>query len=715
MKRIAAVALLCVVLIMQAMTGYAGAAEREGPGQHVAQPVLAYYYIWYDQPSWDRGKTDYPRLGRYSSDDTNVMRHHIQDAKAAGITGFVVSWKSTPTNDRRLDALVGLARTEDFELSINYESLDFNRNPLPVDRVRTDLTRFADRYANDPLFKRLDKPLVIWSGIWKYSHDEVSLVSAAVRTKLLLLASEKSVQDYERIADVVDGNAYYWSSVDPQRDTGAAAKLAEMGAAVHAHHGLWVPSFAPGFDVRQIAGTRVVDRRDGETMRRQYAAAIASSPDALGLISWNEFSENSHVEPSTTYGDRYLKVLREITGTTVPALGPLAEDSSGSSGSSGAPWGLVIAGGAAVILLGGMTALALRRRRATAGRPRAPRLQQRSTIVLLVGALAGSAVVGVFVVADSPSPTADASQPVNPSGATRPSPEFYFGSKPVRSADSVTVVAAGDIACSPDAGGLDAEEAGEQRGCQQQMTADLVGSLNPDAVLTLGDNQYPNGSLDRYLRGYDTTWGRFKAFTYPIVGNHEYDTRAAAGYFDYFGTAAGTRDSGYYSYDLAGWHLIALNSECDRISGCGPGSPQERWLKADLEAHPAACTLAYWHRPRFSSGAHGSDTNSDAFWRALYTAGADVVLVGHDHDYERFAPLNPDGVVDPARGIREFVVGTGGHSQYRFHTIAPGSEVRIDRLYGVLNLALRPGGYDWNFVPEPGAQTGESGSGTCHR
>ena len=709
MKRIMAAAMLCVMLIMQAMTGHADAVGRDGAAQHLAQPVLAYYYIWYDHSSWDRAKIDYPLLGRYSSYDANVMHQHIRDAKAAGITGFIVSWKSTPVNDRRLETLVGLARTEDFELSIIYEGLDFQRNPLPVDRVRTDLTRFADRYTNDPLFKRFHKPLVIWSGTWKFSHEDVSLVSAAVHTKLLLLASEKNTEGYERIADIVDGDAYYWSSMDPQRDNGAAAKLAEMGAAVHAHHGLWIPSFAPGFDVRQIAGTRVVDRRDGETLRREYATAITSSPDALGLISWNEFSENSHVEPSITYGDRALKVLPEIIGTPVPPLGPLAEDSSGSSGSFGAPWGLFIAAGAAVILLGGVTAFALRRRRAEADGPRAPQLRRRSTVTLLAVALGGSGLLGILVVADSPRPA-----PKEPATVTGSLREFYFGPKPVRSADAVTVAAAGDIACPPDVGGFSDDENGQLHPCQHQVTADLVGSLNPDAVLALGDNQYPNGAVDRYLHAYDASWGRFKAITYPVPGNHEYGTPGAAGYFDYFGAAAATQGSGYYSYDLAGWHLIALNSECNRIGGCWPGSPQETWLKADLKAHPAACTLAYWHQPRFSSGTHGSQTDYAAFWRDLYAADADVVLAGHDHDYERLAPLNPDGVVDPARGIREFVAGTGGDSQYRFHTIVPGSEVRIDHVYGVLNLTLRPGGYEWHFVPEPGTQAGDSGSGTCH-
>jgi hypothetical protein len=697
-----AVAALLLVLI--SATGIAPAVADTDREQTV--PVLAYYYLWYDQSSWNRAKVDYPSIGRYSSDDADVMRQQVREAKSAGITGFVVSWKSTPVNDRRLAALADVARAEDFSLSIIYEALDFQRNPLPVEQVREDLTRFAQRYANDPLFTAFDRPAVIWSGTWRFSHDDIASVSAAVRDKLLLLGSEKSVADYERIADVVDGDAYYWSSVDPQRDAGAAAKLASMGRAVHAHHGLWIAPFAPGFDARQIGGNRVVDRRDGQTLRQEHSAAEASSPDVLGLISWNEFSENSYVEPSVNYGDRYLGVLRDIISAKTPGLSPLAADSSdGAAG--GVPWGIIAAAGIVVVLLGSGTAVWLLRRRKGNGNPR----RRRVVLLVLTGAVIGSAVAGVVVAVDTAQPSGAAGLPTPPAS---PTTEFYVGAKPVRSVDAVTVVAAGDISCPPDTGGFSEDEMGQERPCQQLLTANLASSLNPDAVLVLGDNQYPNGSLDRYQRGYDATWGRFKAITYPVPGNHEYGTPDAAGYFGYFGAVAGQQGAGYYSYDLAGWHIVALNSECDRIGGCGAGSPQERWLKNDLAAHPAACTLAYWHRPRFSSGTHGNEAAYDAFWQDLYAGGADVVLDGHDHDYERFAPMRPDGTADPVKGIREFVTGTGGDSQYRFHAVVPGSEIRIEHVYGVLDLTLRPGAYDWRFVPEPGAQSTDSGSATCH-
>jgi len=272
----------------------------------------------------------------------------------------------------------------------------------------------------------------------------------------------------------------------------------------------------------------------------------------------------------------------------------------------------------------------------------------------------------------------------------------------------VVVAAAGDIACHPD------EIAAGERPCRQGATADLLAGLRLDAVLPLGDLQYQDGDLASFQAVYHPTWGRFKAISRPTVGNHEYGTPDAAGYFSYFGAVAGDPANGWYSYDLGSWHLIALNSECSHIGGCGPGSPQEQWLRADLAAHPAACTLAYWHEPRFSSGHHGDLPALDALWRALHEAGAEIVLSGHDHDYERFAPQDPQGILDDTHGIRQFVVGTGGANHRQFETIKPNSEVRNADTFGVLVLKLGVERYEWRFVPEPGAEFTDSGTGECH-
>jgi hypothetical protein len=282
------------------------------------------------------------------------------------------------------------------------------------------------------------------------------------------------------------------------------------------------------------------------------------------------------------------------------------------------------------------------------------------------------------------------------------------------------IAAAGDISCDPASpaynGGL-----GTSTDCRQAHTADLLAGAA--AVLPLGDNQYGCGGLAAYEQSYDPTWGRFKAVTHPVPGNHEYQTTGgtdcgtgAAGYFTYFGQAAGVPGQGYYSYDIGSWHLVALNSECAYAGGCGPGSPEETWLRADLAGHPSACTLAYWHRPRFASDATGGDPTYDAFWQDLYAAHADLVLGGHDHWYERFALQAPNGQADPA-GIRQLVVGTGGAS-FRLPDGAP--LANSERLlagttaFGVLRLTLHAGSYDWQFVPEAGKTYNDSGTGTCH-
>jgi hypothetical protein len=289
-----------------------------------------------------------------------------------------------------------------------------------------------------------------------------------------------------------------------------------------------------------------------------------------------------------------------------------------------------------------------------------------------------------------------------------------LGLAPAASGDPV-IAAAGDIACDPASAAYN-EGAGVTTQCRQRATSDLLLAIAPDAVLTLGDNQYSTGTYDQFMASYHPTWGRLKAITRPSVGNHDYDTAGAAGYFGYFGSAAGDPAKGYYSFDIGAWHVVALNSNC-AVVPCAAGSAQEQWLRADLAARPAACTLAYWHHPRFSSGPHGKELSTaklTPLWQALYEAGADVVLNGHDHDFERFAPQTPAGSADAIRGLREFVVGTGGRSHYQVTTPIANSEVIGAATFGVLALTLRATGYEWRFVPEPGATFTDSGSQTCH-
>jgi Ca2+-binding RTX toxin-like protein len=279
------------------------------------------------------------------------------------------------------------------------------------------------------------------------------------------------------------------------------------------------------------------------------------------------------------------------------------------------------------------------------------------------------------------------------------------------------IAAAGDIACAS----TTATGSGSTARCHQRATSDLLVTAGLSAVLPLGDAQYQYGTYSSFMKSYHPTWGRLKPITFPAAGNHEYKTPGAQGYFDYFNGAgvstgpAGDRNKGYYSFDVGTWHLIALNSgdKCVPVA-CDKGSPQEQWLRADLAAHPASCTLAYWHHPRFNSGHAGNATYMQAMFQALYDADADVVLGGHAHDYERFAPQNPAGKLDNARGIRQFVVGTGGAFFTALGTTKPNSQVRNGSTYGVLMLTLHPNSYDWRFVPEAGKSFTDSGSQACH-
>jgi hypothetical protein len=303
-------------------------------------------------------------------------------------------------------------------------------------------------------------------------------------------------------------------------------------------------------------------------------------------------------------------------------------------------------------------------------------------------------------------------------------------------ASSPVIAAAGDIACDPASSAFH-HLRGQPGACRMKYTSDLLVHArrrgNLAAALTLGDNQYFCGGYRPFLRSYGRTWGRVKDITHPTPGDHDYiihsnpnasgcsDQADAAGYYRYFGDAAVDPDTGksWYSFDITttdgtAWHIISLNAECEFVGGCDAGSAQETWLRADLAANPATCTLAYWYAPRFSSGRHGSDPAYSAFWEDLSAAGADIVLNGHDHDYERFAPQTPDGERSPD-GIREFVVGTGGvgHEAMPRHRERH-SLVANDKTFGVLELSLRPASYRWRFVAEKGHRFSDSGTGSCH-
>jgi len=308
-----------------------------------------------------------------------------------------------------------------------------------------------------------------------------------------------------------------------------------------------------------------------------------------------------------------------------------------------------------------------------------------------ITAIVMAVMVGCAAAPPEPAPS------FTPIATVAPEPSATASETPAPSADEPAVLlAAGDIASCDWSG--------------DEETAALL-TRDPDATIAvLGDLVYPAGSRDRYEKCYGAGWGQFLDRTRPAIGNHDLQDDAGDAYWDLFGSRAGAEGSGWYSYELGAWHVVVLNSHCDRI-GCEAGSAQHEWLLADLAAADRSCILAYWHHPRFTSGPHGPDPRVDPLWTALADAGADLVLVGHDHHYERFAPMAADGSPDPA-GVRQFIVGTGGAPLRTAGEPAPHSELIIDDRLGILRLELATGAYAWSFLTVDGSEA-DAGEGSC--
>jgi hypothetical protein len=283
----------------------------------------------------------------------------------------------------------------------------------------------------------------------------------------------------------------------------------------------------------------------------------------------------------------------------------------------------------------------------------------------------------------------------------------------------ISVLLSGLASAAPMASGNGAEApaivlaAGDVGQCGSPGAALSASLLRQHAgvILALGDLAYRSGTAEEFRRCYAPTWGPFKSRTYPAPGNHDYRTPGATGYFGYFGERAGDPARGYYSFDLGAWHIVSLNSNRE----LDPASPQLQWLDDDLRKNRRRCVLAFWHHPRFSSGTHGNDPRTQALWQTLYRHGVSVALAGHDHDYERFAPMNDKGERDDARGIRSFVVGTGGAKLYEMRERHPLSEVWDGSTWGVLKLTLRAEAYEWAFLPASAGSFSESGKAECVR
>lgn len=308
-----------------------GAAPRAATpvvGASTRVPVYAYFYQWYERSSWKRAKKDFPLAGQYSSDDPHVLRNQVQQAQSAGINGFLTSWKSTPTLNRRLTLLLNVARTQHLDVGVVYEALDFGRSPLRVKTVQADMLYLVKHWGTSLRSSYYGRPVIIWTGTDQYSLADVGAVRKALGNSAYLLAASKSVAGYERVANAVDGEAYYWSSANPY-STSTQRKLNEMGAAVHSHHGIWIAPAAGGFDGTTLGHTRIIDRQGGKTLIRSLDNAYQSKPDAVGVISWNEWSENTYIEPGEHYGSQdlialgdYLHRRNGVSGTANAPIGP---------------------------------------------------------------------------------------------------------------------------------------------------------------------------------------------------------------------------------------------------------------------------------------------------------------------------------------------------------------------------------------------------------
>ena len=307
----------------------------------------------------------------------------------------------------------------------------------------------------------------------------------------------------------------------------------------------------------------------------------------------------------------------------------------------------------------------------------------------------------VAIVPDAATATAGLPESPNPTASSAMAAATASPTAVPAPSGSAVLVGAGDI-CQVFASG------------NALHTATLVEALPSAGVFTLGDNSNDSGTAEQYATCYGSTWGAFKSRTRPTAGNHDHLTSDGAPYYAYFGSAAGPAGKGYYSYDLAAnWHVIVLNAICAEVGGCGAGSIQETWLRADLAANSGKHVIAMWHIPRFSSGLHGGSTDYQTWWQDLYDAHAEIVLNGHDHEYERFAPQSPTGAAD-SRGIREFVVGTGGAIPAPFLTVRANSEVRRAGTYGALKLTLTDRSYAWQFIPVAGSSFTDSGETATH-
>jgi len=714
-----------------------------GAGRWQDQPRFpiraAFYYPWYPETWTVAGRPGHyrPTLGLYHSADAAVERKHIQALGYAGFDAAISSWRGPGHyTDRRLRALLSttVALRSPLKWAVYYEE-EARADPTPV-QLGQELRYIRDKLASSPTYLRVDGRFVVF--VYNANDTSCSLVDRWRQANQALGNSAfvvlKVFDGYRDCRSQPDA----WHQYAP-----ATATDQQRGYSFSISPGFWKANES----VPRLARDRIRWKGDAQSM------AASGEPWQL-VTTFNEWGEGTAVEAATEWASRsgygiYLDALHRVLGgaspdRTAPAvprskaggrrctvLGTAAADRLRGTAHTDVICGLggddKIDGGAGNDwIYGGAGNDRL------SGGPGSDRLSGGAGNDVLIGGPGRDTLIG--------GPGHDLAQVDtldHLSGV-----EATIRAKPSKAQRDRVIVAAGDIACDPADKNFKGGE-GSRNSCRQKHTADLILRLRPDAVLPLGDAQYECGNADAYSSSYAASWGRVLAISRWATGNHEYgrgcdrnDNSASVAYFH------PRNPLGWYSYDLGSWHLIALNSECSygegttRVGGCAIGSAQYQWLQRDLARHRRFCTLAYWHEPRFSSGQHGDAQAMADIWNLLVKTHADVVLAGHNHDYERFGPIGATpqdnsaagdstttgkpNFQDPnlnAAGIREFVVGTGGKNHYGFGTQPPlaGEVVRNADTYGVLKLTLQASSYTWRFVNDPGSGSfTDRGNGICH-
>jgi acid phosphatase type 7 len=646
-----------VAVALAALTIPASTADRADAqaAEAATAPIRAAFYESRYPGAWGppRATPDQPERGRYAI-SAALVRQHIEAMRYGAIRAGIAPWTGRATfGDRVVPTLLRAALGTPFRWSL---SVTASRSLGP-----SAVAAVARRYGGHPAYLRIaGRPVVFVAGSGSSCAAAARWLARGRAGAYVMLSAFPGARSCPRQPDG-------WYAGAPGRGRQAA-----------------LPSSFTISPAGLAASSRQRPlRRDVDRFRADVAAMIASGARFQLIDSFNRWNAGSAVESSARWRSgsgfgAYLDALHENGVALPPGV--------------------------------------LRAARTVAPAPPAPELPTATgASAVPIPPPSPPAPLPNFpgIPLTPVAPPAAPLLPTPPPGA--PSPPVGPPSLPAVTGDPI-IAAAGDIACDPANPQFDSGR-GNSNACAQQSTANLLTALaargDLGAILTLGDTQYEVNTYEAFLQSFDKSWGRFKALIRPTVGNHEYLTPDAGGYFQYFGAAAGRPDQGYYSFDLGTWHLIALNSQCSRAGGCNEDSPQGRWLRDDLAAHRNRCVLAFWHIPLFSSGGR-AETNSKSLWDQLHAAGADVILAGHDHTYERFAPQDPDGRADPTRGIREFVVGTGGNNHTKFDVIFANSEVRNADTFGVLILTLRPTSYDWRFLPVAGEDFTDAGTGSCH-